>query len=308
MTANRLPLEAGPDAPLLEGAASTPARLSEDKRAARRRWTIAIALSVAINLVLIAAIILTLPPLPIVVPAPIPVHIVPPTAIPKPKPQPPAPKPKPKPQESARQPKPTPKPPQGRLASEDLGDPNAPKSAKELSQEKASGPAQSDAGSAQPTTKGDTAAADSTKLSPSATLGAAKPKPVKVSKPAPRLGGSHVQALMSPPHIGQHHAKYPGPDATKDAYLAYINELVKECQTPEILARLNAVGRIPLLSIAVRHNGVILWVNVIRSSGSAAFDEQYKTIFDCVGRFPPLPDYIPGATVDLTYGDSRDAP
>ncbi len=308
MTTDRLPLEAGPDATLPDGVATTHARLSEDKRAARRRWTIAIGLSVAINIILIAAIILTLPPLPIVVPAPIPVHIVPPTAIPKPKSQLPAPKPKPKPQESAQQRKQAPKPPPGRLASEDLGDPKAPENAKQPSLTKASGAAKPDEGSEQPTTKGDAAAVEAKQENPASTLGATKPKPVKEPKPAPRLGGSHVQALLGSPHTGQHHAKYPGPDATKDAYLAYINELVKECQTPEILSRLSAVGRIPLLSIAVRHNGVILWVNVIRSSGSPAFDEQYKTIFDCVGRFPPLPDYIPGATVDLTYGDSRDTP
>lgn len=308
MTANRLSLDTGPDAPLPDSVVPAHAQLSDDKRAAQRRWTIAIGLSLAINLILIAAIILTLPPVPIVVPAPIPVHIVPPSAVPKPKAQPPAPKPKPKPQESAQQHKQEPKPPPGRLASEDLGDPNAPVAAKLPSEAKPSGPAKPAEGSEQPTTKGDAAAVDAAKPTPASTLGAAKPKPVKEPKPAPRLGGSHVQALLGPPHNGQHHAKYPGPDATKDAYLAYINELVKDCQTPEILSRLSVVGRIPLLSIAVRHNGVILWVNVIRSSGSPAFDEQYKTIFDCVGRFPPLPDYIPGATVDLTYGDSRDTP
>ena len=296
----------GGDAPLPGIAEPTHARLSEDRRAARRRWTMAIGLSVAINLLLIAAIILTLPPLPVVVPEPIPVHVVPPDALKK---TPPIPPPaKPKPQQAAQQKKQTPKPPPGRLASEDLGDPKAPESAKQMSLTKAAGPANPEEGSEQPATKGDASAVEAPKPSPEKTVGATKPKPIKEAKPAEKKGGSHVQALMAQPHNGEHHAKYPGPDATKDAYLAYINELVKGCQTPEILSQLARVGRLPLLSIAVRHNGVILWVNVIRSSGSTDFDEHYKTIFDCVGRFPPLPDYIPGATVTLTYGDSRDGP
>ncbi len=306
MTLLEPPPEAGTGAPLPGTAGSTHARLSEDKRAARRRWTTAIGLSILINVLLIAAIILTLPPLPVTVPEPIPVHIVPPDALKKTRPTPPA--PKPKPPDAAQQKKQTPKPPPGRLASEDLGDPKAPETAKQVSQTKASGPTKPDEGSEQPTTKGDAAAAEATKPSPDKTLGAAKPQPVKEAKPAERKGGSRVQALMAQSHNGQHHAKYPGPDASKDAYLAYINELVKDCQTPEIISQLASVGRLPLISIAVRHNGVILWVNVIRSSGSTDFDEHYKTIFDCVGRFPPLPDYIPGSTVTLTYGDSRDTP
>lgn len=306
--------ETGPDAPL-GVAAAIHARLSDDPRAARQRRIIATVLSVAINLALIAGIILTLPPLPIVVPMPIPVHIVPPQAVPKPrpKPKPPAAQPAPKQQPPARQQqqqaqKQAAKPPPGRLASEDLGDTKAPDSAKLPSDSKASGPAKTEEGSEQPTTKGETAAADTAKPTTASDLGVAKPKPVKEPKPSQKRGGSRVQALLDAPHNGEHHARYPGPNATKDAYLAYINELVRSCQTPEIVARLASVGRLPLLSIAVRHNGVIVWVNVLKSSGSTAFDEQYKTIFDCVGRFPPLPDYIPGATVVLTYGDSRDAP
>jgi TonB C terminal len=298
--------ETGPDAVASSIAEAAHARLSEDKRAARRRWTIAIGLSVVINLLLIAAIILTLPPLPVVVPDPIPVHVVPPDVLKQKPPVPPA--PKPKPQEQAQQKKQTPKPPPGRLASEELGDPKAPETAKLMSRTKASGTINPDEGSEQPTTKGDASASDAPKPSPDKEMGSKKPKPVKELKPAEKKGGSRVQALMGDPHNGQHHAKYPGPDATKDAYLAYINDLVKQCETPEILSQLAIVGKIPLISISVRHNGVILWVNVIRSSGSATFDEQYKTIFDCVGRFPPLPDYIPGATVNLTYGDSRDTP
>lgn len=282
--------------------------LSDDKQAARRRWTAAIALSIAINVILVAAIIMTLPPVPMPLRAPIPVHIVPPSELPKPKQQPPAPKPPPRPQPQAQQRKTPPKPPPGRLASEDLGDPKAAEAAKMASESKAGGPPQPEEGSEQPTNKGTAEKVEAAKPSPDSRLGATAPKPTKERKPAEKRGGSRVQAVMEPPHNGQHHAKYPGPDATKDAYLAYINELVRGCQTPEILSALSAVGRLPLLSIAVRHNGVILWVNILKSSGSPAFDEQYKSIFDCVGRFPPLPDYIPGATVNLTYGDSRDTP
>ena len=113
---------------------------------------------------------------------------------------------------------------------------------------------------------------------------------------------------MEPPHNSPRHANYPGPNATKDAYLAYVQEMVQSCLTPDVIAGLRSMGRPPDLSIALRRNGTILWINIIRSTGSATVDHMFLTVFDCVGRFPPVPNYITGSPVVLTYGDLREAP
>jgi hypothetical protein len=97
-----------------------------------------------------------------------------------------------------------------------------------------------------------------------------------------------------------------------DQYLAYIQQLTQQgidaCVTPEVAAELDKVGKVPTLSIALRRNGSILWITVDRTSGSATFDKEFVKLFDCVGHFPPVPDYIQGSPVTITYGNPQDTP
>jgi hypothetical protein len=288
------------------------APLSEDRAAARRRWLAAGALSVLINVVLVLAILVTLPPPPILVPKPIPVRIVPPSAIAKP-----LPKPKPPRQEhrTARrsQPKPPPTPPArppGRLASVEMGDPKAPASAKLGSESPAAGAARREEGSEQPDDKGDATHTAAAKPTQTASLGAAKPNPAKVPKPSRRHGGAKVSALLTPPQAMRHHAAYPGPDATEDAYFAYLKELIEGYVTQKLVDDRLAVAHAPTVEIAVRGNGVILWAQITQSSGSKTVDRDYLDLFDRVGRFPPLPRYLTlndGGWTTVTYGDASDS-
>lgn len=161
-------------------------------------------------------------------------------------------------------------------------------------------------GSTQPDDKGDATHAAAAQPRQTAALGTARPNPEKLPKPAHHHGGAKVSAILAPPQPTRHHAPYPGPDATEDAYLKYLKELVMDATTEKMVGERLTVAHDPNIEIAVRGNGVILWSQITRSSGSAALDRDFIDLFDRIGRFPPLPRYIQlntGGWTSFTYGD-----
>ena len=255
--------------------------LSDDRQSGRRRQIAATVLSCLVNALLILAIILTLPPTAIPIPKPIAVKIVPPPVIrpvqrPRPAaPKPPAPKP-PAPKKSAAAPH-----QEGRLASVNMGDPNAPKTATQGSESPAAGQAMPEEGSNQPVRK-----------ESSPVVEKERPNLEIARKPSQHRGGSRVRAIMAPPHNSRHYAEVPGPDATEDEYFTYFSHLFAACITPEMRARIQQIGQIPGVCFNVRRSGYITSAYVDPPSGDPALDEELTHVPDCLGQVARIPDHI----------------
>jgi hypothetical protein len=289
--------------------------LSDDS--ARRAWRhrAAVALSILVHILLILCLIyFARTPAPLALNA-IPVQLVPPPQPPEPlhkpaarkPPEPPKPKPKPKETPKPAPPKPKPPPPQkppqhGPLASVETGNPNAPPDSHTMAERPPSGAPQPKTGSEQPKTVG-TAAEKPARAEPPkpATLGHAVPQPKPVEKPLPREGGARRKLAPGEARPEGHHAKYPGPDASKDAYLAYVNELILQNRA---LLSADAIGDRHgggELSVVVRRNGTIVFVTVTHTSGWPDIDHRAEEMVNRLDSFPPVPQYFGGPSVTLTY-------
>jgi hypothetical protein len=107
----------------------------------------------------------------------------------------------------------------------------------------------------------------------------------------------------SPSHSEGHKAKYPGPDATRDEYLAYLRDL-----TDVQLARLPPApfeGRpgVAGFQVLIRPNGSIVWFSLVHSSGYGDADSALGEALNGLQKFPPLPQELlnpDGTPVTLT--------
>ena len=130
------------------------------------------------------------------------------------------------------QPKPTPPPPRGRLASEDLGDPEA----KEVDKPKgdpppADKPAKTETPPAEtkPPEKPQQTAAVAPPPLPPAKPDAPKPDPVPKPAPKPTPAAHQVpRRVEEPGNLAPRRARFPGPAATRDEYLAYMHSLIRQ--------------------------------------------------------------------------------
>jgi TonB family protein len=225
--------------------------------------------------------------------APIPVQLVlePPPQV---KPEPPQP-----------QPKPIPPPPRGRLASEDLGDPDA----KQVDRPKGDAPTAIDKPD-----KADTPPSE-TKEKPQQTaavvpppLPPAKPdtpKPDPIPKPAPKPSPTAHQPprrVEEPGDLAPRRAKYPGPAATRDEYLAYMHSLIRQhynlLTAPTVGDRRGMV----VVEFVVLDDGKIALIKVRRSSGYPDIDNRVAEMVAAVGRFPPLPQWFQGLAMPFEFG------
>ncbi|HJU20286.1 MAG TPA: TonB C-terminal domain-containing protein [Stellaceae bacterium] len=200
----------------------------------------------------------------------------------------PPPKPKP-PQRRMAKPPPS-RPPKGRLASEDTGD----------------------------TDKRDLGPVNSSDLVPgSAPLPLDKPasgltvpptlgpeKAVFVPRPAEKPQSLELRPPRRPPHPGRmtmRLAKYPGPAATKSEYLAYLVALTR--QHLGLLPLSMVAGRRgeTVIGVLVLDNGAIALLKVVRSSGYPDIDARVERMIAAVGRFPPLPQWFQGPSMQLEF-------
>jgi len=235
-------------------------------------------------------------------PALIPIQLV----IQEPPPPPPTPTPE-KPQ--------PPKPPeQGRLASEDMGNVNpkttgtAPTPSPPAPGEKQPNPAATQAAAAAAVplppppppnpAATQTAAAAAVPLPPPPPPNPAPPKeraPVQLPKPA----GITAPKTQDPPQEAPHAAKYAGPTASRDEYLAYLVTLTR--QHIDLLP-MSVVGTRrgeTVISVTVQDNGTISHTNVARGSGYPDIDERIEQMVAAVRQFPPLPQWFQGNAVEL---------
>ena len=99
-------------------------------------------------------------------------------------------------------------------------------------------------------------------------------------------------------HGEGHKAKYPGPDATRDEYLAYINSQILQHGSAYLSTAITGPrhGAIEL-DIRVNPSGNIVGVFVARSSGYPDIDKHAVDLVYSVSPLPPVPKYFQGQDV-----------
>ncbi len=227
----------------------------------------------------------------------------------------------PPPPEVALKPVPPPQfkpPPPGRIASEDLGDTDA----KEASRKVGDAPAAKDVPppevrpSETPPKTADAVPPpppEEPQPPPSETPQQAaeflpppppeKPEPPKPQpKPQPK---PTTTAQLAPRRVEEstgtasHRAKYPGPAATRDEYLAYVHSLIRQHYNMLPLAMVGGRRGETLVEFLVLDDGTIAMIKVRHSSGYPDIDERIEQMVAAVRRVPPLPQWFQGPSMGL---------
>jgi TonB family protein len=213
------------------------------------------------------------------------------------------PPPKATPTPAQPQPKPTPPPPRGRLASEDLGDPEA----KEVDKPKGDPPP------ADKSIKNETPPAETKPPEKPQQMAAVAPPPAKpdapkpdaVPKPAPKpTPAAHrvPRQVEEPGNLAPRRARLPGPAATRDEYLAYMHSLIRQHYNLLSSAELGRRRGMVVIEFVVLDDGKIALLKVRRSSGYPDIDNRVAEMVAAVGRFPPLPQWFQGLAMPFEFG------
>jgi TonB family protein len=220
---------------------------------------------------------------------------------------PPPPPPEVKPAPPQPQPKPAPPPPRGRLASEDLGEPEA----KEVDRPKGDAPSAPDNAPKNDTPTTETKPPEKpqqTAMAVPPPLPPAKPdtpKPDPVPKPQPKPNPAAHQAprrVEEPGNLAPRRARFPGPAATRDEYLAYMHSLIRQHYNLLSPAALGERRGMVVVEFVVLDDGKIALVKVRRSSGYPDIDNRVAEMVAAVGRFPPLPQWFQGLAMPFEFG------
>ncbi len=211
-------------------------------------------------------------------------------------PPPPPPPPQPQPQPAPKPPPKLEQPPHGPLSSVDQG------VVKPLDLGRTVDPvAQPAFGAQQPT---QTQTQSTTTGTPSPPLPAPKPAPPKAAKAAvhpPKPSGAPTAPHEETPHEAPHSARYAGPAASRDEYLAYLVALTR--QHIDLLPR-SVIGDRhgeTVISLVIHDNGVIGPLSVMQSSGYPDIDHRVEQMIVAVGRAPPLPQWFQGNAMELVF-------
>jgi TonB family protein len=130
------------------------------------------------------------------------------------------------------------------------------------------------------------------------------PEPKPSPHPQLRIGGNLAPTPRpeAPAHVESKSAKVPGPNATEDEYIKYLDTVMNEhaYAVPGLQQAGNA--GFMLLEVLIRKNGVIVWATIRQSSGNPALDARVRAAIENIGRFAPVPDYIQKDTIAVTKG------
>jgi TonB family protein len=205
-------------------------------------------------------------------------------------------------------------PPPGRIASEDLGDTEAkavsPKAsdapaakdvpppavqASEAPQQKADvvPPPPAEQAQSPPNEAEEKAAEDVPPLPPE------KPEPPKPQPKPAQTAQLAPRRVQEPTHTVGHPAKYPGPAATRDEYLAYVHSLIRQHYNLLPLAMVGGRRGLTLIEFVVLDDGKIAMIKVRQSSGYPDIDERVEQMVLAVGHVPPLPQWFQGPSMAL---------
>jgi TonB family protein len=227
---------------------------------------------------------------------PIPVQLVfqpPPPPPPPPKPAPPKPPP----------PKREVRPPPGRIASEDIGETktqghdeakseaSAPSKTPEAEKAPPPEPEQKTAAVIPPPPVPGAIGLPDEKLAREPPL--PKPKP-SIHEPLLRRAEARMPLATRP-------ARFPGPAATRDEYLAYLVYLTRKHLNLLPLSMIGGRRGKTVINIMVRDDGTLASVDIGSSSGYADIDQRVEAMIRAVGRFPPLPQWFQGPSMELEF-------
>ena len=124
-----------------------------------------------------------------------------------------------------------------------------------------------------------------------------KPKPSPPAKPAAATAPVHRPEPK--PQTQPHAARIPGPDATRDEYLAYLVALTRRHMDMLPLNMIGGRRGETVLAILVLGDGTIARVGIARSSGYPDIDARIEQMVSAVRRFPPLPQWFQGPRIEL---------
>ena len=202
-------------------------------------------------------------------------------------------------------PKPVPPPPRGRLASEDLGEPEA----KEVDRPKGDAPSTPDnaAKNDTPTTEPKPPEKPQQMAAVVPPLPPPKPEEPKfepLPKPQPKPSPAHKapRRIEEPGNLAPRRARFPGPAATRDEYLAYMHSLIREHYNLLSSAALGDRRGMVVVEFVVLDDGKIAFIKVRRSSGYPDIDNRVAEMVAAVGRFPPLPQWFQGLAMPFEFG------
>jgi TonB family protein len=204
------------------------------------------------------------------------------------------------------QPKPTPPPPRGRLASEDLGEPEA----KQVDKLKGDPPAaekpakdETPPAETKPPEKPQQMAAIVPPPLPPEKPDAPKPDPVPKPAPKPTPAAHQVpRRVEEPGNLAPRPGRFPGPAATRDEYLAYMHSLIRQHYNLLSPAMLGERRGMTVIEFVVLDDGRIALVKVRRSSGYPDIDNRVAEMITAVGHFPPLPQWFQGLAMPFEFG------
>ena len=220
------------------------------------------------------------------------------------------PPPPPAPAQRAPRPRPKPevRPPRGRIASETMGDTRT-KGRDEADSERAA-PRKPPASAAAPRLE----APQETAFLPPAPVLPAPPdlsltKPPELRRvPAPKplhkpASSAHAPVRRVPQwgRLTARPARFPGPAATRDEYLAYLAYLAR--QHISLLTRSLIGDRRgeTVIDVLVLDDGTVAMLRVGQSSGYPDIDLRVEAMIRAVGRFPPLPQWFQGSSMQLEF-------
>jgi TonB family protein len=207
-------------------------------------------------------------------------------------PPPPAPKPAPVPPKPQFKP-----PPPGPIASEDLGDTEA----KKVSPEVSNPPPPQDAAPPPPPQKIEPPPSEEPKKAdePVPPPPPEKPEPPKPQPKPTQTAQLAPRRVEEPARTEGHRAKYPGPAATRDEYLAYVHSLIRQHYNLLPLSMVGSRRGVTLVEFVVDDDGTIAMIKVRQSSGYPDIDERVEQMVLAVRRVPPLPQWFQGPSMGL---------
>jgi TonB family protein len=122
-----------------------------------------------------------------------------------------------------------------------------------------------------------------------------QPAPVALPKPAGAPAPTREETL----HEAAREARYAGPSASRDEYLNYLVTLTRQHIDLLPLSVIGSRHGETVVSVVVEESGAISHIEVAHSSGYRDIDERIAQMVAAVRKFPPLPQWYQGKSVQL---------
>jgi TonB family protein len=119
-----------------------------------------------------------------------------------------------------------------------------------------------------------------------------QPKPAQTTRPL-----LHWEEEPAPPAARR--AKYPGPAATRDEYLAYVHSLIRQHYDMLPLSMVGVRRGETRVEFVVLDDGTIAMIRVRQSSGWPDIDARVEMMIAAVRHVPPLPQWFQGSSMAL---------